>query len=246
MATKTPEKGARVAARSLHEQIRRRPTVLSPLAVAAVGIAAAVVLVLVAKPIFEVSGSDSFERKVAELLLQLALVVVLGALVKLLIDSYADRKARLDADNAKRADLLRRVRAEHVKVASAQQLLLAHNSGRTYSTQLQILMLAVPELEDIAEDIRAAPTLFGPDNSTIVDGIEAMVAYLKQGADEYVRCHRHVDADAQAGRSLDVTIREWDMDWVRDLGRAAPAFPARYAAAVDASKGLIRTHIYAN
>lgn len=105
---------------------RRRP-LLRPYGFAVLGLVVAVVLVVIAKAIFDGSRPDTFRREFADLSLQLALIVVLGALVKLLIDSYAERRTRVEQDHAKRVELLRRVRAQHVKVAYAQRLILAHN-----------------------------------------------------------------------------------------------------------------------
>jgi uncharacterized membrane protein len=238
---------------SAHQRSQRRAgrdtgrgaVVLSTLVIAVIGVGAATVLAVLAGILFEHSKRDTFWRSVAELLLQLALVAILGALVKWLFDSYAARKARLDADNAKRIDLLRRVRSQHVKVAHAQRLIIAHNSGRTYVKQLRVLMLAIPELEDVAEDIRAAAdTLFGEDRPTIVNGLRAMIAYLEKGAAEYSRSHRYVDTNALLRRSLDVSIRRHNMAWLRDLKASADCFPVEYSDAVDASKGLIRANIY--
>jgi hypothetical protein len=221
-----------------------RRALLKPYRFAVLGLVIAFVLVVIAKAIFDGSRPDTFRREFANLSLQLALIVVLGALVKLLIDSYTERRTRIEQDHAKRIELLRRMRAQHVKIAYAQRLILAHMSGKTYTEQLRNLMLVTPELEDISEDIRAAGGLFGRDGKEIITGIEDIVCYLDEGADEYVRCHGFVDADPKAGEDLKMTIQERNMTWVDQFIKSSPDFPERYGKALAMSKGNLRKHVY--
>lgn len=204
----------------------------------------AAALVFIAKLIFDGSDPDTFRRKFAELALQLALIVVLGALFKFLVDGYANHRTKLEQDQEKRIELLRRLRAQHVRVSYARRLIMAHGSGLTYTQQVRELMLVIPELEDIAEDVKAAKSLFRPDDTTIVGGIEKLVEYLTGGADEYVRCHGFVDADAIASKPLEVTIREHNMLWVDQFITTVPDFPERYHVALTLSKGSMRKHVY--
>jgi hypothetical protein len=129
---------------------------LNPLMVILLGGAFAAGLVLVARNSFAHSKSDTFSRKFAELMLQLALIVVIGALINFFLKVYSDRRAARDQENNNRLELLRRMRAVHVAVAYAQGLIFADNSGQTYSEQLRKLMTLTYELEDIQEDVKMA------------------------------------------------------------------------------------------
>jgi len=205
---------------------------------------ACVILVLGAWGLFASSAPDTFRRSLAQLTLQLALIVVLGALVKSVFDSYAQLRVKEEQRQSKRVDLLRRLRGQHVKVAYAQRLILAHNSGKTYTEQLRSLMLVVPELEDISEDIEVAHHLFEQQNAGIVQGIKDIITYLNEGVEEYVRCHAFVDADAKKGSPLSTTIESNDMRWVRAFIGAMPDLPNDYDSAVRRSKGTMRSCVY--
>jgi hypothetical protein len=204
----------------------------------------AIFLGLVAWRLFEESSPDTFGRALAGLLLQLALIVVLGTVIKLIVDSYADRRARLEREQQERIELLRRMRAQHVKVAFAQRLVLAHQSGKTYAEQLRVLMIVGAELEDLAEDVRATQDLFGDDQGTVISGIEEIVSYLADGSTEYVRCHAKVDADAVARKNLEHMIRAHSMVWIEEFIAPSPDFPDPYVAALEKCKGRMRQHAY--
>jgi hypothetical protein len=225
-------------------RFRRQRTVLHQVLIGGGLVAVAVIVGIAAKRLYEDSVPETFGRALADLLLQLALIVVLGTAVKLVVDSYADRRARLEREQQQRLELLRRMRAQHVKVALAQRLILAHQSGKTYTEQLRALMLVGAELEDLAEDIRATGGLFGDDQGDVIAGIEEIVSYLGDGFAEYVRCHAYVDADAVAKKTLAHMITAHDMAWVRALTEASPNFPAAYADALSKSKGRMRRHAY--
>jgi hypothetical protein len=201
-------------------------------------------LIAAAGWIFASADPQGFWRKFAELLLQLALIVVVGAVVKLLVDLYLQRRSGAELDDVKRRELLHRLRAQHVTVSYAQRLIVAHRSGGTYTEQLRELIRATSELEDIAEDVRVAEVLFGTANAEIVAGIAAIVGYLNRAADEYVRCHEFVDEDARAGRPVTVTMAEHNMTWLDDFIESFPEFPEAYAGALDRSKGNMRKVIY--
>ena len=150
------------------------------------------------------SSPESFRRKLAESLLQLALIVVIGALINFLFDVYSARRASLEEKNNQRAELLRRVRAAHVTIAYAQRLIAAHDSGLTYTRQLRDLMVVTFKLEDIAEDIRTAENLFKPDDATIIRGIENIVKFLNKGADDTFGSMATLTVMRKTGRTLQV------------------------------------------
>jgi hypothetical protein len=63
---------------------------------------------------------DAFEHKLGELVLQLAVIVIVGALAKALLDGGTSQRARHRERVEQRLEFLRRVRAMHVSVESAR------------------------------------------------------------------------------------------------------------------------------
>jgi hypothetical protein len=231
------------AARSLHF----RHAFLRPWAVMLLGLVIAVALGIVAEFFFSGSSPESFRRKLAESLLQLALIVVIGALINFLFDVYSARRASLEEKNDQRVELLGRARAAHVTIAYAQRLIAAHDSGLTYTKQLRDLMIVTFKLEDLAEDVRVAGSLFKPDDATIINGIEDIVKFLNEGAEEYVKYHGDVDSDAKSGKDLTTTIDRCKMSWVKDFvesRKSQHGFPELYWDSLSKSKGNMRKHVY--
>jgi hypothetical protein len=225
---------------------RTAPVFLNPLVVMSVGVAIAAGLAVVAAQLFAHSNRDSFSRKFAEFVLQLALIVIIGALINFFFKVYSDRRALLDQDNTNRLELLRRMRAVHVTVAYAQRLIVADNSGRTYSEQLRRFMILTYELEDIAEDIEVASKrkLFEPFDDVIIKGIKGIINFLNQLTGEYVRCRSDVEADAELNKDFAATIEERGMCYLKEFIKVCPEFPTLYKISVDMSKGKMREKIY--
>jgi hypothetical protein len=135
----------------------RRYVTSRPLVFVVLCFVQAIALVVAAGFLFAATDAASFGRKVAELLVQLALVVLIGAIVKLVFDLYLKSRADAELDQAKRIELLRRMRTQHIVIASAQYFFRAHDSGKTYVDQMKLLVIARAELEDIAEDLKVWP-----------------------------------------------------------------------------------------
>lgn len=252
----------------------------SSLRVTLLAIATAFVSILGALLVYSVSAPESFGRLLAQFLLQVAVVVLGGAIIKFLMDENVKRRDKADReisdnmiaaekkrseaelaaqkarsekavgmrlDQAKRAEFLQRIRAKHVQISYAQTLIVAHDSGRTYTEQLRQLMLIGPELEDLAEDLKAARDLFEPVHATeIVEGVEGIVNFLGRGSSEYVRCHGRVDDDAKRGEKLSSSITQNKMDWVQGIIRSFPSMPQDYVSALSLSKGNLRRIVYAS
>src|SRR5262245_7448232 len=83
------------------------------------------------------TAKDSFGRAVAEKLLQLALIVLLGAIVSLVVSWQAEARGRREDAHDDRHDFLRRLRGANQRVQVARRLLDAHDSARTYSEQMR-------------------------------------------------------------------------------------------------------------
>jgi hypothetical protein len=223
------------------------PVYLNPWTVGSVLAAVSVGLVFGAEPVFAHSTPDSFGRKIAEFMLQLALIGIIGVLIDFSLKGYSDRRALLDQDNAKRLGLLRRTRAVHVAVAYAQRLIRVDNSGQTYSEQLRKLMTLIYELEDIQADVDMAKKrkLFKPFDDTIIEGIKGIIKFLECLTNEYRECRSDVEADAEFNKDFRATVRKkHTMRRIEEFIDAFPDFPALYQDSVDMSKGKMREKIY--
>lgn len=212
-------------------------------AVAAVLVAG---LALLGRLLFRAGGKSDAEylAHLGELVLQLAVIVVVGAVATGLVDWWAALRARAAARREARLDFLRRISAVHVAVAHARDLLNAHRSPKTYGEQLRRLMELRPVVEEIADDLRASHRLFHAQES-ILGGLDGIAAYLRTGAEEYVRHHGDVDPGSYTGRSLDDTIESAGMPWVRGLMREEADFRERYEPSLVRAKVAMREEIYA-
>jgi hypothetical protein len=129
-------------------------------------------------------GDKTFGRSAADLLLQLAFLLVTGTFLKWLIDRINTERDKDQELHSKWVDFLRRMREAHVRIANAQRLIYADPSPGIYNKQMRMLMLVTPELEDIERDINATTNLFcekTADKGNIQDGINEIVAYLMTG-----------------------------------------------------------------
>ena len=150
------------------------------------------------KEFYEVADQHQriFFTKLGDLTLQLAIVVIVGALVKELLD-WSNAQLRRYRDRLEsRMDFLKRVRAAHVEVEFARDLLNAHRSGKTYVERLQRLIILRAEIAEIIMDLKAAPRLFSGQQG-ILEGLERIVDYIEEGRSEYIEHHDAVDTDAK-------------------------------------------------
>ena len=209
--------------------------------------AVAVALILAAGALYSEipDGRDEFERQLANLMLQLALIVIAGALVKALIEWGTTQRARHAERADNRMDLLRRVRRMHFTIDAARTLLRAHRSAKSYGEQVRRLMELRPEVEEISEDILASRDLFS-DPQGIRGGLEAIVNYLVEAEREYDvgGGHEQVDAGYKAGKTLDETINRFELTWVKDFMAGGPGFETSYVEVVKRTKAIMRADVY--
>jgi hypothetical protein len=210
-----------------------------------IAVVAAGALLYAGRRLYDASGksSSAFDAKLGELTLQLAVIVVVGALVKAVIDWGTGQRTRHLHRLEARMDFLRRVRAAHIGVEYARDLLNAHRSAKTYGEQLRRLMELRPEVEEISEDLTAAPDLFEAYEK-IREGLEGIIAYLKEGGKEYVGGHDRIDAGYKAGECLQETIEKQNMKWVKDFMNAGPDYRELYVANLSRAKGTMRLEVY--
>jgi DNA-binding transcriptional MerR regulator len=223
----------------------RKPPILGTTLFIAIAIGAAVASVLVGRYLYDLAAKPAvdFYAKLGELALQLAVVVIVGALVKVVVDWGASQRARYLEKVEARKEFMRRVRAMHVTIQNARDLMNAHQSAKTWGEQSRRLMELRPEVEEICEDLKASDRLF-TRQSEIVEGLEAIISYLARAGEEYVRSHGAVGSGHKAGQSLPGTFDEIGMTWVRDFMAGGEDYQKNYEASLTKSKGAMRTEVY--
>ena len=186
---------------------------------------------------------DTFQRRFADLLLQLSVVVVIGGVIKLLIDWGAKINSRFRASREQKIDFLRRVRDISVRVNYAQDLLNAHKSGKTYGERLREIILMRGEIIEIVEDLKANRNLF-EQQSEIERALIEINKYLNRGREEYIKCHDKVDADAKKGKKIQTSIEQLDMKWTKDFMASGEDYSSNFYDELFESKGKMRTQAY--
>jgi len=187
-------------------------------------------------------GDKPFGRSAADLLLQLAFLLVAGTFLKWLIDRINKEHDKDQGFRSKQMDFLRRMREAHVRIASAQRLIRADPSPKTYSEQMRALMLVTPELEDIERDVAATTDLFckePADKENIQDGIKEVVDYLDDAYYQYA-------AWDKSGDSSETFSHQVKTGWLAELLKSKQGMPERYKCALDKSKGKIRSYVYSS
>jgi hypothetical protein len=145
-------------------------------------------------------------------------------------------------------DFLRRVRAMHVTIGYARDLLNAHRSAKTYVEQLQQLMKLRADVEEISEDLKASPDLFRGQQQ-IDDGLEGIIAYLSEAGNEYKKHYNAVTSDPRAthptanGDLYDV-VKQQNMTWVQEFMEGGKDYKNKYVDHLTKAKGTMRSEIY--
>ena len=212
---------------------------------AAISFCVAVASILAGRYLYTAGGKQvtDFYVKLGELALQLAVVVIAGALVKELVDRGLSQRARYREKLEDRKEFMRRIRAMHVTIQNAKDLMNAHGNTKTWSEQSRRLMKLRPEVEEISEDLEASGNLFKKQSEKI-DALKAIIAYLKRGGEEYVRMYKAVDPGYKGGRSLLEAIDQESMTWVRDFMAEGEDYQNSYDANLEKSKGAMRLEVY--
>lgn len=212
--------------------------VLAALGVSVMAIAGGAYLYeLAAKP------KTAFYAELGSLALQLGVAVIVGALIKVVVDWGLSQRARYNEKLEARKEFMRRVRTMHVVIQNAKDLLNAHQSAKTWGEQSRRLMELRPEVEEISEDMKASHGLFA-QQATIIEGLEAIILYLTESGREYVDSHGVVDSDFKNGERLATTIHRTGMTWVQDFMQGGADYQQRYVANLSKSKGAMRKEVY--
>src|SRR5712691_4345339 len=173
----------------------RKPPILGTSLFVAVAVCAAVVSILIGWIFYANAGKpmSEFYAKLGELFLQLAILVTAGALVKAVVDWGTSLRSHYLEQLDARKEFMRRIRAMHVAIQNARDLMNAHGSARTWGEQSRRLMQLRPEVEEISEDLKISKGLFAK-RIEIVEALEKIVAYLDKAGIEYVKSHDSVDS----------------------------------------------------
>ena len=222
--------------RWLRQFLRRYSLAIAVFAVLAVLVVGAWLLYAYTK------GNTDFGRSFADLLLlQLALLLIVGTALNSLIRHMNKQRDKEQELRNKRMDFMRRMREAHVRIANAQRLIYANRSPKTYSEQMGVFMLVTPKLEDIEADIAATTDLFcNEDKAKIQGGIKDIVAYLDKGYDQYAKWRRSTRSSTEDYE----TLCQSEPGWLCELIKTPRLMPEEYVCALNKSKGMIRLYVY--
>jgi len=226
--------------------MEKGPIVLRRPVFAALSLVLAATFAFLSKQLFELSGKGSdFTSKLGEHALQIAVIVLVGAAVKEFLEWRTNARANHALRVDLRADFLRRLRSVHMSVLNSRVLMRAHKSAKTWAEQSRRLIASIPELEEIAEDLRVAPALFGEHQPSILNGLEGVVRYLERCREEYVASHEFVDSDWHSRKVLADTIDERRMSWAKDFLAAEGTFSSDYTRNLLNAKLPMRQAVFA-
>ena len=223
----------------------KKPPILGHVFFVAVAVGAALASVGIGWYLYRIAAKPAgdFYTKLGELVLQLAVIVIVGALAKIAVDWGASQRVRDLEKHEAQKEFMRRVRAMHVTVQNARDLMNAHQSAKTWGQQSRRLMQLRPDVEEISEDLKASHGLFAKQGD-IIEGLEGIILYLAAAGKEYVRSHAAVDAGYKAGRDFSDTLAHESMDWVSDFLAGGDGFSEKYEANLVKSKGAMRSEVY--
>jgi pimeloyl-ACP methyl ester carboxylesterase len=189
------------------------------------------------------SGRDSFRRSLADALINLAILGLVGALITALVAWQARGREEMSQRQQQRVDFLRRLAGANQRVQVARRLIDTHDSARTYSEQLRALIATRASLEDLREDLRFADGLFNQQEQ-IGQNIEQLITYLERGEDEWNRHKLKVDSEWERARSAKKIFRNLKISWVVDFIEGDNAYKSDYEAHLIKAKSTMRDGVY--
>jgi hypothetical protein len=223
----------------------KKPPLIGTILFSAIAIFVAGALVCVGWFLYTFAAKPpaEFYAKLGDLTLQLGVVVIVGALVKVIIDWGASQRIHYLEKLETRKEFMRRIRAVHVTIQNSRDLMNAHQSAKTWGEQSRRLMELRPEVEEISEDLKASHNLFA-EHTKIIEGLESIIQYLEEAGKEYVRSHDAVGSGYQSKKTLLETIEQINMSWVRDFMDAGKNYKSMYEENLTKCKGSMRSEIY--
>lgn len=231
----------------------------------------AAALVLAAYHYYDEDAPDSFESSLAnDVLLNGAVVTILGAVIATVLTRAADIRSWQEADADKRLGLFRRMRDAHLRVVLMQQILRTRRDADTYHQQMQAMQEAIKDMEEIREEVSISSRLYdGVDRRMIMKGIDLLGIYLRLGVSEHLEWCNTVEPPNTPEKRPDGK-ESWVVALVAEHDHAAlggdkpgtdgnpriPAepgdndyappggMPAEYEAGLERSKLVMRLYVY--
>jgi hypothetical protein len=218
---------------------------------AAVAMTIVVVLIGVAAWLsLDEAGRRGVFGKIAELSYQFVVVVLLGTLLKKVIDDAQERRVVLAAQRDQRAGFVRRLVDVSHRVELARVLVRANRSVKTWSEQMnERVIVAYIGLRDVLHDLNtaaAAGTEVFAGREKIVSEIRVMETYLKRLIDEFAARKKGLselqrEAERDRSRQDEVWERLCKLDCLGDLvsdtGAGYGQFRSAYANALTHMHG---------
>jgi hypothetical protein len=198
------------------------------------------------------TGRQAAIGKVAELSYQFIVVVLLGTLLKRIIDDAQERRRFQAALRDQQAGFIHRLIDVSHQVELARVLVSANRSVRTWSEQVnERLIVAFIELRDIRHDERTATAAGSPAFRSwerICPAIQTMETYLRQLVDEFAMHNEELaELQIQADRDQSRQDEMWERlralpclgDLVSDAGLRYGEFRSAYGNALTAMRSDI-------
>lgn len=222
----------------------------------------AVILVLVAQAVYVREDPDGFRSTLAKgVLLNGAVVAILGAVVATMLSKAAERRSRDAGDADKRLRLFRRMRDAHVRVTISQQILRARRDTDAYHEQMLVLQEVIKDMGEIREEVKVSRLYDRVDRGMIMTGIALLITYLNEGVSEYIDwCNTAPTPETpearpnEEGSWLDVLVSNHDGDRPApdrnandpdSEGWEAPGrMPPEYEDGLERSKVIMRGYVY--
>jgi hypothetical protein len=203
--------------------------------------------------LYDSAAPRTFKSVLGFNLLNVAVIAIGGLVIGALLGGIQEMRAKRERDMAKRLELLRRMRAAHVRIARAQRLLRADDNPGTYGKQMLALMAVARDLEEVREEVRVSGRLYKKrDRRSIIWGIALILIFLERLSTEYThwcnaagglkgipRDNRWV-ADLVAVRQSGSPVRDpSDEGWA-----PTDVMPDDYECGLTKSKGTMREYAY--
>jgi len=118
-------------------------------------------------------------KEVAKAFLQLAVIGILGAVVKYAFDRRADDQAKTTAENNFRRQMLEKLLGTYRELRKVRSYIEAHQSAKTYGEQMRVIIDVRLDLSEISHAIDTAKGVFKKAED-IKAAVSLMEEYLKE------------------------------------------------------------------
>ncbi len=229
----------------MQRSVPKKPPIVGTILFSAIALFVAGASIRIGWYLYAAAGKPptDFYVKLGELALQLGVVVIVGTLIKVIVDWGTSQRVRFLEKLDVRKEFMRRIQTMHVTIQNSRDLMNAHQSAKTWGEQSRRLMELPPEIEEISEDLNASHNLFAKQIE-IIEGLNAIIRYLKEAGKEYVRSHDAVDKAYKLGKTLPETIEQNNMAWVSDFMEGGKDYKSTYVANIAQCKDSMRLEVY--